>query len=114
MRWDGGGSGPPRDINVVLARLLYDARDDYSGPAPLQVLVSDNNNFGVCTPPIGADPYRCSRSHCRCTERALLLASGTPRAPNGRAIRRLCLCSAMPQLAFLPPCSCDPATSNLH
>ena len=56
--------GKIRDINALMDQLFFDATDDYSGPAPFQIVAVDNNNFGICTPKFGQDPYKCNRVFC--------------------------------------------------
>lgn len=56
--------GKMRDINALMESLFFDALEDYSGPAPFQIVAVDNNNFGICTPKYGQVPYKCNRAHC--------------------------------------------------
>ena len=57
--------GKMRDINALMERIFFDATDDYSGPAPFQIVAVDNNNFGICTPKFGQSPYKCNRAFCQ-------------------------------------------------
>lgn len=52
-------------INRLMNELYYSANDDYSGPAPFLVSVSDNNNYGICTPQATNPRYQCNRAVCK-------------------------------------------------
>ena len=56
--------GKLTEINIIMTRLFFDAKEDYSGSAPFQITIVDNNNFGICRPKSGQDPYQCNRAHC--------------------------------------------------
>jgi len=74
--------GKMRDINALMERIFFDATDDYSGPAPFQIVAVDNNNFGICTPKFGQAPYKCNRAFCNNIFSGVALANlfvcGTP------------------------------------
>ncbi len=57
--------GKMSDLNFQMNELYYNANDDYSGPAPFQLTVNDNNNYGICTPTSGQAPYQCDRAKCQ-------------------------------------------------
>jgi len=57
--------GKMRDINLQMQELYYNADDGYSGPAPFVVSVSDNNNYGICTPKESNGRYQCNRAICK-------------------------------------------------
>jgi hypothetical protein len=57
--------GKMSDLNLQMTELYYNANDDYSGPAPFQLSINDNNNYGICTPTTGLAPYQCDRALCQ-------------------------------------------------
>ena len=57
--------GKMRDVNLQMQELYYNADDGYSGPAPFVVSVSDNNNYGICTPKASNGRYQCNRAICK-------------------------------------------------
>lgn len=52
-------------INRLMDDLYYSANDDYSGAAPFLVSVSDENNYGICTPQASNPRYQCNRAVCK-------------------------------------------------
>lgn len=58
--------GKIRDVNAMMEMIYFDALDDYSGPAPFEIVAVDNNNFGICTPKSSQrlNPYKCNRVDC--------------------------------------------------
>ena len=52
------------DVNQQVKELFFNI-GDYSGPSPLLISASDNNNYGVCKPKLNVGEYKCDRSFCK-------------------------------------------------
>ncbi|EKX40424.1 hypothetical protein GUITHDRAFT_113453 [Guillardia theta CCMP2712] len=63
-RWHMVMQGTISDINSQMDQLYFNPNPTYSGPSPFEIVANDNNNWGICTPRIGAKPYRCNRDKC--------------------------------------------------